>query len=116
MKFTKNGKRYLIEVSAKNSGDGRLFAIRAICKSTLLTSCINNLNPILSEFRVNDTRIAESSWFVSCIKSKILFKQAKKFLSSPIFLQYLEEKLDEDRSLGEWERRRGVGLLPCMSL
>ncbi len=63
-----------------------------------------NLNQILSEFNVkeSDRRFEESTWSTRR-DSVSLIRCAKELLSSSSFRKYLESKLDEDRSLGEWE-------------
>ena len=86
------------------SFDGKFF-IKAIHNRTGRFSFINNLNPILSRFEipVNDRRISESQWEISQKEEKSLFYKAIDILSSKNFLKYLEEYLEEDRRLSEWE-------------
>ena len=47
-----HGRKYNFEIVSQNGRIDFCFFIRAICKSTKRTSCINNLNTILSEFNV----------------------------------------------------------------
>ena len=81
-----------------------LFWIAAIHKKSKRTSNIMNLNPILSEFNVKKShrRFEESTWKTRR-DSASLIRRAKELLSDSFFRKYLEAKLDEDRSLGEWE-------------
>lgn len=100
------GKHYNFEIVSYDGGHLFCFYIRAICKLTKRTSCINNLNPILSEFGVSQTnpKYVDSMWEVTEKEAKNFAKTAIGFLSNPTFLSYLEEKLDEDRMEGEWEK------------
>ena len=98
------GKKYRLEVFSRDSG----FAIRAICKSSRRYSCINNLNTILSELGVDpeDPKFEDSWWELPTIEeAEELTDHAKELLRDRKFLFYLEGKLDEDRSYGEWENR-----------
>lgn len=99
------GKKYDFEIVSQNECSGFCFFIRATCKSTKRTSCINNLNPILSEFNVNldDPKYHDSSWVVKKKEAYRLETEGKQFLSDFSFRDYIESCLDEDRALGEWE-------------
>ena len=96
------GQKYRLEVLLQNRG----FAIRAICKSSRRYSCVNNLNTMLSELGVNpeDPKFEDSWWELPTVEeAKELADHAKVLVSDRQFLSYLEGKLDEDRSYGEWE-------------
>lgn len=99
------GKKYNFEIVLENGKNSTCFHIRAICKSTKRTSCINNLNAILSEFNVDiDARKYEdSSWVLTNREAKNLAAKGKKLLFDSYFRDYIESCLDEDRALGEWE-------------
>jgi len=101
------GKLYDFEVVSHNRGGLFCFYIRAICKFTKRTSCINNLNPVLSEFGIDqiNPKYADSMWEVTEKEVKRFAKSAIGFLSDSGFLNYLEGKLDNDRREGEWENR-----------
>lgn len=100
------GRDYNFEIVSYNGGYLFCFYIRAICKFTKRTSCINNLNPVLSEFGISQTnpKYVDSMWEVTEKEAKRFVKTAIGFISNPTFLSYLEGKLDEDRMEGEWER------------
>jgi hypothetical protein len=70
-------------------------------------ACINNLNAVLSELNVNvnNPKFSDSTWVVTKDEVSYFEDVAKRFLSDPSFLDYLERKLDEDRLLGEWENK-----------
>lgn len=99
------GKKYDFEIVSQNGRDDFCFFIRAICKSTKRTSCINNLNTILSEFdvEVDEPKYQDSSWVVTKKEAYRLEAKCKQFLSASSFRDYIESRLDEDRTLGEWE-------------
>jgi len=106
------GHRYYFEIFSEDSVKNQEveFYIRAICKSTKRTSCINNLNEILSllfdddvEHYLDDLRYVDSFWVVSKSEAEKFTKIALKYLPNPSFLNYLENKLDKDRDYGEWE-------------
>lgn len=99
------GANYNLEIISQREDRDYCFFIRAVSKSSRRTSCINNLNAILSEFGVdgNDSKIADSIWVVTKEDARHLEEAAKRFLSDPSFLDYLEKQLDKDRVLGEWE-------------
>lgn len=100
------GRHYNFEIVSHNGGYLFCFHIRATCKFTKRTSCINNLNSILSEFGISQTnpKYVDSMWEVTEREAKKFVKTTIGFLSNPTFLSYLEGKLDEDRMEGEWER------------
>jgi len=99
------GRKYNFEIVSHNGRKDFCFFIRAICKSTKRTSCINNLNTILSEFNVelDDPKFLDSTWVVTREEAYNLEGKAKQFLSDSSFRDYIESHLDEDRALGEWE-------------
>ena len=64
------------------------------------------LTPMLSELGVNpeDPKFGDSWWELPTVEeAKELADHAKALVSNKQFVSYLEEKLDEDRSYGEWE-------------
>jgi hypothetical protein len=95
------GKKYNFKILVEK----QLFYIKAKHKLTRSTSCINNLNIILSELGidVNDNRFVNSFWIISQKGARKFAKIAKELLSDKSFRNYIEEKLDEDRKCGEWE-------------
>jgi hypothetical protein len=99
------GRKYNFEIVSKNGGQNVCFYIKSICKSTKRTSCINNLNAILSELDVDHTKpkFFDSMWVVSRKEASHFVNTAKSILADPIFLNYLEKRLDEGRFEGEWE-------------
>lgn len=99
------GKKYFFDIVLKNKAQLVSFYIRTTCKSTKKTSCINNLNQLLSEFNIDsdNRRFADSMWEVSRKEADHFINTAKKIFSSISFLNFLENKLDEDRVAGEWE-------------
>jgi len=99
------GRNYNFEIVLENGRKDSCFFIRAICKSTKRSSCINNLNVILSEFNVDiDARKYEdSSWVLPKREAKNLAAKGKNLLFDSSFRDYIESCLDEDRAIGEWE-------------
>ncbi len=105
------GERYNFEVVSEDYEDEAEFYIRAICKRTRRTSCINNLNAVLSglltERQIENyddlPEFHDSTWFITKRKAANLTKKAKAYLSAPNSLSYLENELDDDRYEGEWE-------------
>lgn len=106
---TIRGRKYTLEVISKREGQDYCFFIRANNKSTGRTSCINNLNAILSEFGIEtgDPKVADSTWIVTKEEARYFSDTATQFLSDKTSLDYMERKLDEDRMLGEWENTKG---------
>ena len=104
-----SGKRYKFEIRAENTEPYSAFSIRAISKDTRRYSSINNLNTMLSELaiEVNNPSFADSQWTLTKQEANRLSEITRELLSSPSFLGYLENKLDEDRQAGEWENREG---------
>lgn len=98
-------ERYNFEIDSENGRRNVYFYIKAICKSTGRTSCINNLNAVLSELEVDPAKpkFEDSTWVVSRKEANSFINTAKKFLTDVVFLNYLEKRLDEDRACGEWE-------------
>ena len=102
MKKSIMGNWYRFEVVA----EGELFYIQAVELQSLRCSCINNLNPILSELGVDpceDRRYEDSSWVLPARQARRFFPRAVSFLSDDGFRNYVERVLDEDRAFGEWE-------------
>jgi len=99
------GEKYLFNIVSLKERQLGSFYIRATCKLTKRTSCINNLNAILSEFDVDSAnqRYVDSMWEVSVSEASRLLNISKKILKSKSFLNYLENKLDDDRDASEWE-------------
>lgn len=99
------GKKYMFEIVSEGEKDDVLFFIRAVHKTSKRTSCINNLNVVLSEFGIEEVsnKFGYSSWIVTKKEALFFTKTAKSFLSSLSFRNYLEMRLDEDRECGEWE-------------
>ena len=99
------GEKYFFDIVSRNNRQLVSFYIRATCKLTKRTSCINNLNTILSEFNIDSAkrRFADSTWEVSRKEAGHFINTAKGIFSSIFFLNLLENKLDEDRTAGEWE-------------
>jgi hypothetical protein len=85
--------------------DGTQFYIEAMHPVSFRFSFINNLNAILSAFdiNINDKKVSESQWLVSEEQCSFFFKKATEFLSSKYSRDCIEQKLNEDRQLGEWE-------------
>ncbi len=102
MQLKFNGAKYRYTIN--HDKRRRLFWIAAIHKKSKRTSNIMNLNPILSEFNVKESdRRCEVSTLGTRRDSVSLIRCAKELLASSSFRKYLEFKLDEDRSWGEWE-------------
>jgi len=101
------GRKYSFEVISENEDKDSCFFIKAIDKHTGRYSCINNLNAILSEFNIgiDDPKIEDSMWVLTRKDACYLEKTAKQILLDPLFRDYLERQLDEDRMLGEWENK-----------
>jgi hypothetical protein len=99
------GKKYSFQVVSRRESYHYWFSLRASSKTSGRTSCINNLNTILSQFGVEmeDSRVSDSEWIVSKREVRCFVDTATQFLSDAAFLDYLEKQLDEDRMLGEWE-------------
>ncbi len=99
------GKKYIFELISEVNKNDVLFLIRAIDKETERTSCINNLNAVLSEFGIDEVtnKFGDSFWIVTEKEAHHFAKIAENFLSDKKYLDYLEMRLDEDRKCGEWE-------------
>jgi hypothetical protein len=99
-----SGSKYNFEIYAEAKRKNCSFFIKAKSNSTGRFSCINNLNPVLSELHVNvnDPKFYDSKWVVT--KDEIIYLEivAQRILTDKSFLNYLERKLDEDRRLDEW--------------
>ncbi len=96
------GKRYIFRLDTKKDS----LTIIAVCKRTKRHSHINNLNTILSEFRVdlNQRRFHETTWQVTDREKKKFVRIFRSIVQSP-FLDYLEQELDVDRECGEWANK-----------
>ncbi len=105
MIFTIDGTKYSFKVVIYGEENDFAFFIKAICKTTWRTSCINNLNTILSELGVDayDDKFGDSMWEVTKKEAKRFFRISKEILSDSIYINYLERQLDFDRVAGEWE-------------
>lgn len=101
------GEKYNYEIASENEDEDLCFFMKAIHKLTGRYSCINNLNAILSEFNIgiDDPKNEDSMWVLTKEDARHLEKTAKQFLSDPLFRDYLEEQLEEDRMSGEWENK-----------
>ncbi|MHC1565862.1 MAG: hypothetical protein ACXQS6_06055 [Candidatus Syntropharchaeales archaeon] len=99
------GKKYDFEVVAEYEPPVFCFFIEAKCRTTGRFSCINNLNAVLSAFKIetDDPKTADSMWVVGKDEIDDFVDTAREFLSDSCFLDYLERCLDEDRMEGEWE-------------
>ncbi len=80
------------------------FYIEAKHRASFSHSYINNINCILSEFNidVNDEKVAESQWALTKKEAGEYFIKANNFLNDTYFRKYIEQQLDLDRELGEW--------------
>lgn len=121
------GERYDFDIVIEKCSIDCYFHVRAICRDSKRTSCINNLNPMLSLFSpdcyeseddycalLDDPDHRDSSWVISKGEAKKLAKIAEKALRDSSFLRYLEDKLDEDRLEGEWKNIYDNGeLIEC---
>ncbi len=103
--ITIQGGKYSFGIFSEKEEQDCCFFVRAIAKPSRKSSCINNLNAMLSEFGIDieDPRFADSQWVVSKEKAQQFSDIATEALSNRSFLEYIERQLDEDRSLGEWE-------------
>lgn len=82
-----------------------IFSIRALHNKTKRYSSINNLNCILSHLNINadNPKFFDGSWELSKNEVNSLVKKTIDLLRDKKFLKYLENQLNLDRSLGEWE-------------
>jgi hypothetical protein len=105
MIFNVAGAKYSFKVVSTGERNDFAFFIRATCKTTRRTSCINNLNTVLSELCVDpdDEKFGDSMWEVTKKEAKHFFNISKEILSDSSYLNYLERQLDTDREAGEWE-------------
>ena len=99
-----SGKRYDFEVRTENGRRYSTFSIRAISRDSGKYSSINNLNAILSALGIegDNPKFDDSLWTLTNKEANIFEDVIKQSLSSPLFMSYLEDKLDEDRSCGKW--------------
>ena len=107
MKKVIKGRKYsfLVEHSRKNNLFG--FYIKAISKKEKRYSYINNLNCILSilDIGTEDNKVPESQWIVKEKEANMFFNKMINFLSENTFRNFLENQLDVDRRLGEWNKQ-----------
>lgn len=111
MNSTINGINYnfnlIIEKAFSPSEDLEIFSfyIKATCKITTCSSCINNLNAILSYFDIgdDDPRLENLIWYGSLAQIQDWVSITYDFFSEEYSLYYLERRLNEDREEGEWE-------------
>jgi len=109
MKIFFKGNKYNFEIIYKGFNKNECsWTLKAVCKETNCYSGITNLNPVLSELGISGDIICRRfegsfGWEVSKQEMEKFNKIAKSFLTSEKYLRYLENKLDEDRSHGEWE-------------
>jgi hypothetical protein len=105
MSITIQGEKYIFNIISQTEDQDYFFAIQASSKSSGRTSYINNLNVILSEFGIemDDPKVADSTWVITKEEAQHYVDTATQFLFDRVFLDYLENRLDEDRMLGEWE-------------
>ena len=109
MKTFFDGIKYNFEIIYKEINESECYwTLRAICKESNHYSGINNLNPILSELGIHEStrcgRFEDSSnWSVSKREMKKFNNITNSFLTDKKYLIYLKNRLDEDRTRGEWE-------------
>lgn len=102
------GENYIVELEAWRNQRLYGFSIVAIHKQTKRCSAINTLNTILSWFGIdeNSPLSSEPEWFITKHKLNQYRELAKNIFSDKRYFKYLETKLDEDRSDGEWANLR----------
>lgn len=100
-------KKYTFVIFLVKLNNYLKFFVKAIHKRNKRYSYINNLNCILSEYRIeeNNPFVSESQWDLPEKKAKKFFFIANNFLKNEIFIKYIEKQLDLDRKLGEWENK-----------
>lgn len=105
------GKKYNYKIINEEFDNNEFcWTLRATCKETKRYSGINNLNSILSrlfdggyDMEVEKGRFEDSfAWDVSEEERDRFNEIVICFLNNAKYLIYLEDKLDEDRSQGEW--------------
>lgn len=103
-----NGKKYYFEIEFDPYNQIYIFNIVVVHKKSLRWSTINTLNTILSWFEIqqNDKRENDSDWIISNIEYMRFKKFITEIFSDKNAISYLEDKLDEDRTYGEWANRR----------
>lgn len=103
-----NGTRYDFRLEFDDIEGEVAFGLRAICRESQRTSCINNLNAILSLLQVNpeEPKYADTEWVVGRSRAARFRRIVTRALSGNDYIQYLETQLDEDRSYGEWANVR----------
>ncbi len=106
MKKLINGHKYYFLVECSRKGNLFGFYIKAFSKKGKRYSYINNLNCILSVFDISieDKKVPESQWIIKEKEANQFFNQAINFLSDKNFSNFLENCLDTDRKLGEWNK------------
>lgn len=101
-----NGKRYEFIINFFKHRNNFYFEIEATDLQNKTHSFINNLNYVLSELdiTINDNEKMESSWKVKEKEGKIFFQKTINFMSDKESLRYLENQLNLDQELGEWNK------------
>ena len=99
-----SGRRYDFEIETERGRRYSTFSVRAISRDSGRYSSINNLNAILSALDIegDNPKFYDSAWTLTNKETNIFENAIKQSLSSPFFINYLESKLDEDRTCGEW--------------
>ena len=105
------GNKYYFRIINETFDDGVCFwTLRAVCKKSKKYSGINNLNSVLGQL-IGDEGLDDVTgkyedslaWEVTKKEMKKFNRIAKSLVTSDSFLKYLEDKLGDDRSKGEWE-------------
>ncbi len=104
------GNKYNYKIINETFDDEVCFwTLRAICKKSKKYSGINNLNTVLGQLLSDKELDNENGKYEDSFAWEVTKKEMKKFnriakslVTSDSFLNYLENKLDEDRSQGEW--------------
>ncbi len=99
-----NGVRYDFRLEFEDVEGEVAFGLRAICRESQRTSCINNLNAILSLLHVSSEypEFEDSEWVVGRSRAARFRKLCMRALSDNDHVSLFETCLDDDRSCGEW--------------
>ena len=110
MKRIYPGYHYSFVIESEQYQGKYSFSINAIHKKSGRYSCINTLNQILSEFEIgnDDVRSGESEWLLTKGELNSFTKIASSLFGKKSVLQFLDSKLDEDRTCGEWENIKSI--------
>ena len=97
-------EKYNFIISLEDNLDTCLFSILAICNQTGRYSSINNLNQIIADLNIDpaNPKYEDSNWVLSVREGRKLFNRAVNLFNGD-YLAFLKDRLDEDRSCGEWE-------------